>query len=151
MKGLSGKIRKKFKVYTNDPINPLETLTITAFEKVPVQISPSHVYFYGHEGQVMTRHIKITANEERPLKLEPKNFDLAEKVTYQIEIVEPGKRFEVHFRNVPGPEGQYKGRLRLKTNYPEKPEISIPVTVKIRKQIVRNSNKDSKKSDLLNP
>jgi len=151
MKGLSGKIKKTTKVYTNDPINSVETLTITAFVKVHVNISPKQVNFYGYEGQVMTRHIKITANEERSLKLEPIYFDLTEKVTYQIEVIEPGKKFEIHFKNVPSPAGNFKGLFRLKTNYPEKPEISIQVTGKFRKKIVRKSNENSNKSDLHNP
>ncbi|MFC1867702.1 hypothetical protein ACFL0H_06170 [Thermodesulfobacteriota bacterium] len=143
-KGLSGNIRKKAKVYTNDPKNRLVTLTVEAFIKVPVQIFPGRVYLYGDEGQIISKSLKITAKEEEPLKLEPDHFNLTEKVAYQIEVVEPGKIFIIKFRNIHTLAGTSKGILKLKTNYPEKPEISIPITLKLRKKRIKKDMDSSK-------
>jgi len=54
-------------------------------------------------------------------------------VTYRIEEVEPGRLFKVHFTSIPGPAETYRGVLKLKTNYPEKPEIIIPIRARFRK------------------
>lgn len=95
--------------------------------KVPIYLSPRYVYLRGPAGQQITRTVRIRAEGDKPLKLEPSRFDLSAKVTYRIEEVEAGREFEVHFTSIPGPEGTYRGVLKLKTNYPEKPEITIPI------------------------
>lgn len=144
-KGLSGNILKKAKVYTNDPKNSLVTLAVEAFIKVPVHIFPNRVYLHGNEGQIITKSLKITAKEEEPLKLEADHFNLTGKVAYQIEVVEPGKIFIINFKNIHTLAGTFQGVLKLKTNYPEKPEISIPINLKLRKKRIEK-DKDSRKA-----
>jgi len=56
-------------------------------------------------------------------------------VTYRIEEVEPGRIFRVHFTSIPGPSGNYRGILKLKTNYPEKPEITIRIMLNLKKVV----------------
>ena len=129
-----GGVTKKAKVYTNDPRKRQETLTIKAFIKVAIHLSTRRVEFYGREGQTITKAVKISAKEEKPLKLEPNHFNLAEKVTYRIEEIEPGRVFNIYFTNVPGPAETYRGVLKLKTNYPEKPEISISIRARLKKE-----------------
>ncbi len=129
-----GKITKTAKVYSNDPGHQLELLTITAFVKVPIYLSTRYVYLVGQAGQTTTRTIKIRGELVKPLKLEPAQFDLSSKVIYRMEEVEVGKTFLLHFTNIPGSAETYYGELKLKTNYPEKPEISIRIRGKFREQ-----------------
>jgi hypothetical protein len=81
----------------------------------------------GKAGEVVNRTAEIRAEKDSPLRLDPFHFDLGEKVTYSLEEVEPGKLYRAHFSNVPGLSGISYGQLRLKTNYPEKPEIRIRI------------------------
>jgi hypothetical protein len=122
-----GKITKTAKVHSNDPARQVEILRITAFVKVPIYISTRYVYLVGQAGQTTTRSVKIRAELDKPLKLEPAHFDLSSKVIFRMEEVEPGKTFLIHFTNIPGTEKIYYGFLKLRTNYPEKPEISIRI------------------------
>lgn len=133
-RGLHGPINKTARVYTNDPKKRLVTLAIKGFVKVAILVSPSYVSLRGYEGSVASRFITITAMEKRPLKLEPAGFNLSERVTYRIEVIEPGKKFRVYFKNRPTPAGTFQGTLILRTNYPEKSQISIPISAKFRKQ-----------------
>ena len=89
----------------------------------------------------------VTAKEDKPLKLEPVSFDLAEKVSYFIEEVEPGRVFSIHFRNLPVPAGSFRGMLSLKTNYEDKPEISIPIRARFRKKAVKKVVNTIEKAD----
>ena len=100
---------------------------------MPVRVSPRRVNLNGYEGQVIARPVKVTGTGDMPLEIEPIHFDLAGKVTYEIQVMEPGKSFKITFKNIPGPEGVFRGALKLKTNYSDRPEIDIPVTLKIRK------------------
>lgn len=126
-KNYQGKITKTAKVHSNDPAHQVEILHITMFVKVPIYISTRYVYLVGQAGQTTTRSVRIRAELNKPLTLELAHFDLSSKVVFRVEEVEPGKNFLIHFTNIPGAEEIYYGFLKLKTNYPEKPEISIRV------------------------
>ena len=123
------------------------TLAIEAFVKVPILISPRYVSFTTYEGRVVSRSIMITANEDEPLKLEPADFNLSDIMTYDMEVVEPGKVFKITFVNKPIPAGTVNGMLQLKTNYPEKPELSIPIRARFRKKVVRQAQPTIEKRD----
>ena len=127
-------MNKKASVYTNVPNHDPEVLRITAFVRVPIQLSPKSIFLKGVEGQTITKTLKISAEGDELLKLEPTYFDLSSKVIYRMEEVETGKTFLIHFTNIPGMAETYRGYLKLKTNYPKKPEISIPIKGKFETQ-----------------
>ena len=132
-KGYQGEVHKRAKVYTNDPRKKIEVLTIQAVVKAAISLSPRTVHLKGPMGQKVTKTVEIRAERDKPLNLEPTHFDLSKQVNYSIEEVEAGKLFRVHFTNIPGPNSAYQGLLKLKTNYPEKPEITIRIKGRFRK------------------
>jgi hypothetical protein len=97
--------------------------------KALISVSPRYVYFSGPSEKKVTKTVKVRAGESRPLKLEEENFSLGNKVAYTIEEVEPGKLYRIHFTSIPGPPGNYRGVLKLKTGYPEKPLLQIPIRI----------------------
>jgi hypothetical protein len=130
-KGYQGEIRKRARIFTNDPRKKVEAVDIKAFVKVPIYLSPKFVYLRGPAGQRVRGSVMVKAGEERPLKLEEGSFDLGTKMTYTIEEVEAGRSFRIRFSTIPGPPGNYRGVLRLKTNYPERPKIAIPIMARL--------------------
>lgn len=131
--GIHGNVRKTARVFSNDQSRKPELLTIKAFIKSPIYVAPRSVYLKGSEGQKITKTVMIKSEESKPLRLEPSHFNLNEKVIYKIEEVEAGRLYMVSFTNILGSAGTYKGALRLKTNYPKKPEISITIRGRFRK------------------
>ena len=134
-KGYEGKIRKKAKVYTNDPRNKLEVLRIEAFVKAVISVSPKYVSLKGMADRKITKTVRVRAQEDKPLKLEPSHFNLSNKVDYRIEEVEAGREFRIHFTSIPDNVGIYRGFLKLKTNYPERPEIKIWIKAKFKRTV----------------
>ncbi len=135
-KGYQGKIRKKAKDYTNDPRNKFEVLRIEAFVKAVISLSPKRVSLKGMADRKITKTVIVKAQEDKPLKLEPSHFNITGKVIdYRIEEVEAGREFRIHFTNIPGNAGIYRGFLKLKTNYPERPEISIWIKAKFKRPV----------------
>lgn len=67
----------------------------------------------------------IKADPAKPLKIEPVDFNLNHRLTYHIEELSPGSHYRISFTSIPNRGDQFRGRLLLKTNYPEKPELSI--------------------------
>ncbi len=126
-KGYQGTNRWVASVYTNDPHTKTIDLEVKAFIKVPIFLFPHYVTLYGKEGQSVTRVVEIRAGLDKPLILTPDRFDLAGKVIYVLEEIEKGRKFKIRFTNIPGPRQTYYGFLNLKTNYLEKPELTIKI------------------------
>jgi len=133
-RGYQGAFWKSAKVYTNDPRKNIEVLSIKAFVKVPIYLSTRYIYLKGIADRKITRTVRVRANVNKPLRLEQCYFDLSKKVTYRIEEVEAGRTFRIHFTNITGSVGIYRGVLKLKTNYPEKPEIIILIRANFQKR-----------------
>jgi hypothetical protein len=130
-KGYQGEIRKRARIFTNDPERGIETVEIEAFVKVPVSISPKSMSLIGPADRSVSRTVTVKAGEKRPLTIEEAEFNLAAKVTYAIEEVEVGRFYRIRFTTIPGPPGTFHGVLRLKTNYPERPQIVIPIMTRL--------------------
>ncbi|MFC1863700.1 hypothetical protein ACFL1Z_07085 [Thermodesulfobacteriota bacterium] len=139
-KGFNGNLHKSARVYSNDQAKGYAILNIRAVVKVSINVSVRTVNLTGYEGQEITRSVIITAGESKPLMLEPGDFNLADKLSYRIEQIEEGRKFKIHFTNVTELVGYYRGVLKLKTNYPQSPEIVIPIRVNIRKKAVKKEN-----------
>jgi len=132
--GYQGKIHKNARVISNDPARKYTEIGITAFVKVSIAISSRYVYLYGTEGQEVSRVVDIQAKLDKPLKITPTAFNLAEKMTYSIEEAEKDRHFKIKFKSLPGTTGSLNGFLKLKTNYPEKPEVTIWVRGRFQKK-----------------
>ncbi len=125
--GYDGDIHKTASVYTDDPETERFTIGIRAFVWVPISVEVSTVRLYGKEGAIVTKGVEIKAGLDKPLTLEPVRFDLEGKATYRIEEIERGKRFVVYVSNIPGAGDSFSGSLGLRTNYDEKPDITIRI------------------------
>jgi len=128
-RGYKGAIWKRAQVYSNNPRQKVAILNIRAFVKEPITFSPGFVSFKASRDEKLTKTVVVRAEGANPLTLEPIRFNLQKHLTYRIEEVEPGTLFKIHFTTIPGPAGNYWGLLKLKTNYPEWPGISIRVKV----------------------
>jgi len=140
-KGLSGTIKKEARIYSNDPKNRIMTITIRADVKLSIQVSPQKIKLVGYEGTVITESVIISANMERPLEIEPTQLNLSERVTYEIEVIEPGRIFKVNFKYTPLEGDNLNGTLIIKTGYPEKPNIAIPVNARFQRKTTRKDNR----------
>jgi len=130
---LKGRINQSAVVHTNDPKADLVSIILVADVHVPIIVSPRYVLFTGSKGQSMTRTVEITAETDKPLELNAERFDLDGKIEYQIEEVEEGRKFKVHFTTDPDFSGSSRGFLNIKTNYDEKPVLPIGINLNISK------------------
>ena len=123
-----GEHTKYVRVISNDPQKKLEQLVLKAYIKPLIKIIPgSSVTLRGKPGEVKRMELTIMANVDEPLNIIPEKFSLDGKVSYMLEEVEKGKRYKITFENNPDAPGRFKGGLRLKTNYKEKPKIDIRI------------------------
>jgi hypothetical protein len=126
-RGYEGKFRKAARVYTNDPKIPQDTLVMEALVKTPIVLSERMVFLQGTTQEAVTKAVDIKGELNKPLKLEPVDYTLDKKVKFNIEEVAKGKHFRVTFTSIPNVGNYYQGLLRLRTSYPERPEVVIHV------------------------
>jgi hypothetical protein len=110
------------------------TITIKANVRLSIQVSPKNIKLIGYDRTVITKSVIIAANMEKSLEIKPTQFNLSERVTYEIEIMKPGRIFKVNFNYTPLEGDNLRGVLIIKTNYPEKPNISIPVSARFQRK-----------------
>ena len=113
------------KVFSNDPKWKEAVLDLRANVKPVITLSGSPVFFSGKKNTPMTREVEISTGLDKPLILTPEQFTLSGKVTYSLSEIEKEKRYRVTFQNVAGKPENYRGFLKLKTNFDEKPDVTL--------------------------
>jgi hypothetical protein len=132
-RGYRGNILKKARIYTNEPGNRYQAVSIKVLVKVPIYVTSQHVDLRGPADRRITASVTVKGDGTKDLKLEETEFTLNEKVTYTLEEVQAGKLYKIHFTRLPGEVGVYRGILKLKTTYPENPELAIRITAQFYK------------------
>ena len=123
--GSYGRERWGVTIFTNDPNWKEAVLDLRADVRPAIEVRGSAVQFSGKNDLSTTRVVEITSGIDRPLVIQVEQFDLAGKVDYSVEETKKGKSFRVTFKNRPGSFDFYRGSLTFKTNFPEKPEVTI--------------------------
>lgn len=126
-KGYQGHLRKSARVKTNDPGKENILLTVKATVKVPIYVSTRYIHLYGNGDKAVEKTVKIMGEMDKPLNLTVSEFTPADKLKHTIETVQKEKEYKIRFTSIPGIKENYRGILTLKTNYPEKPEISLVI------------------------
>lgn len=124
-KGYQGTVRKSAVVYSNDPKRPQIKLAVKARVKVPISFEPRGVMLAGFVGDEIKQVVTIRSHKEQPLTLELAQLSLPKKMAYELKSVEEGKLYQLILRNISKKQDKYSGVITLKTNYPQKPEITV--------------------------
>jgi hypothetical protein len=132
-RGYQGNILKRARVYTNEKGRGFETVSIKAFVNVPIYVTSRYVHLRGPADRKVVAMVTVRGDGTKHLALEESQFTLADEVAYRIEEVKAGKLFRLHFTRMPGNVGSHRGVLKLKTNYPEQPELTIWITAQYRR------------------
>jgi hypothetical protein len=125
--GYSGKVRWQTRIFNNDPANPVEMIVMEGILKPAIVFWPTVVFLKGSQNESIAGSVRIEGKLNKRLEIEPLSFSLAKQVNYKIVELEPGKVYEVQFMSVPKGGKRYRGFLKLKTGYEEKPEMVIPI------------------------
>jgi hypothetical protein len=131
--GSDGRERWGITIFTNDPKWKEAVLDLRADVRSAIVLSASAVNFTGKNDRSSTRVVEIRSAIDRPLVIQAEPFDLEGKVDYRVEETEKGKSFKVTLRNRPEADDFYRGFLTFKTNFPEKPEVTIWIFGRLKK------------------
>lgn len=133
-KGYQGVLKKIAVVHSNDPVTPEIKITLTAFVKTSISFDRWGIMMDGIVGQDIKQTVNFTANEEQPLLIEVETSSLMNKVSYELKNIEKDKKFQLIVSNISQKADKYNGFITLKTNYANKPKITIRVLGYIREK-----------------
>jgi hypothetical protein len=131
-KGYQGDMHKAARVMSNDPKNPQLTITMKGKIWAPIQINPRHVHLRGAVGDKLEQVVRVQGEKEEPLMVKLASVSIPDKLGVELRETEKGRGYEVKIQNKVAGEATYAGQVKLTTNYPEKPELVIRVSVNVR-------------------
>jgi hypothetical protein len=124
-RGFDSQERWEVKVFTNDPKWKVAVLDLRANIQPVINVKGAPVFFGGRKNTAMTREVDISSGLNKPLILTPEAFTLSGQVTYSLSEIEKKKRYRLFFQDTAKKRENYRGYLKLKTSFTEKPEITI--------------------------
>ncbi len=126
-----GELYKKARVTTNDPENQTLVIGLKGVIWVPVHMRPPQAHLRGVVGEPVEKKVIIEGSKGKPLSVELTSVTIPEMIEVDLKEVEKDLTYEMAIKNKMEAGGVYNGWIRLKTNYPEKPELFCGVSGQI--------------------
>lgn len=131
-KSYQGNVHKSARVFTNDPKHAQMTIGLKGKVWVPVRVSPHVVHLRGVEGEPVERLVSLEAQKKDPLEVKVASVSIPDKIDVAVKEVQKGRKFQVTVKNKVTTAANYNGSIKLSTNYPDKPEITVRVSANLR-------------------
>ena len=134
-KNRKGKLNQSATIFSNDPQKPTTKISISGLIKQFISVEPNtRVLLQGYYGDKIVKKVTITSPEERPLKITGITTDIEDKIKYMLKTIEKEKEYSLEIKTRSGIKESFRGKVVLKTNTKEKPEIELFVTGKLQKE-----------------
>jgi hypothetical protein len=131
LKGLRGPQRRNVLVWSSDPRKPFLVLRVQGTATSEIGLRPARVNFGALLGEVgPPKTVEVTATGATlPLQILGVSASQPGLVEARLETVEAGKAYRVHVSlKQPLPLGRLQAVVRVRTNSPVEPEVTIPVS-----------------------
>jgi len=130
-----GEFEKKAIVWSNDPDRMSVALYLKGKVMPHISLDPGgYIALMGTNGNVPTGHVKIINHHESPVKITGVDNDLPDRVRWRIEEIKPGFVYKLEVEDISRNDGDYTAHLTIRTDNPEKPELTLIVRGEIREK-----------------
>jgi len=127
-KRVRGEFEKKAVVWSNDLDRRSIALYLKGQVKPHIAIEPGgYVSLWGAVGQVTPGSLDIINNHRNPVKITGIDNDLPERIKWRLNEIKPGFIYKLEIEDIPKTAATYTGRLVVRTDNPQKPELTIIV------------------------
>lgn len=116
---------KTIQIYSNDTINPVVSVEMSAHVLEAVKINPDRIFFSGLTGRDLEKKIRIFTPDNKVFDLAVEKNMLPWGVDCRLEG--SGNSYFAVFKNRAPSPGTFRGRIILKTSLYQRPYITIPV------------------------
>ena len=90
----------------------------------------------GFEGEKIDAKVTITALKDQILDITDVICDIKDKIKYKLKTVKKGKEYTIKVKNRSNHVGFFRGKIVLKTNYREKPDIVLHIDGVLREEVL---------------
>ena len=130
-----GEFKKKAIVWSNDPDRMSVTLYLKGEVKSHISLEPGgYISLTGLKGESPPGHVEIINNHESPVKLTGVDNDQPDRVRWRVEEITPGFVYRLEVEDISTKGGDYTAHLTIRTDNPEKPELTLIVRGEIREK-----------------
>ncbi len=136
-KNRRGKLTKKALVITNDPANKAIKLSLSGKVKALISVEPRpYVFLSGLPDEDVAAEVHILGVEVPKFTIKKITDNLNGKVKYKLITVKKGKEYILTVENNFKKQGSYYGEINLVTDCPQKRNIKIRVSGRIRGELI---------------
>jgi hypothetical protein len=127
-----GNIHQTARVFSNDPKNSELTIGMKGNVWTPIYLSPKYARLTGVLGEKTKTTIRLKSQKQEPLTLKLVSVSIPDKVDVELKETEKGRTWELRVDNKVRQQENYSGQIKLTTNYPDKPELTVRISGRIR-------------------
>lgn len=131
-KDKQGTIHQTARVFTNDPKTSELTIGMKGNVWAPIHLHPKYAKLTGVLGEKTKTTIRLKSEKQEPLTLKLVSVSIPDKVDVELKEMEKGRIWELQVDNKISQQANYSGQIKLTTNYPEKPELTVRISGHIR-------------------
>lgn len=138
----SGNVHKTIRISSNDPINKDRILSLKAFIFTTFTVTPSYFnYLNAQVGIESISTVKIKNNTQNVINIKAIETNPVSMVTNiaNKKTIQPGEEFEVVSRVTPNKTGGINTSLKIVTDNPDMPTISISGWGQVKESPVLNN------------
>jgi hypothetical protein len=131
--GYQGRVTKSALVKSNDPRHQSLTLSLSADMRSYIVVEPSaRAVLQGVVGDDIRQVLKIRAADGYPLQIRETSSNVSEWLDLTLASKGGTHQYDLEVRSKVRTQASVMGYIRLETNHPKKPEVMIPVQLRVR-------------------
>jgi hypothetical protein len=134
--GYQGRITKSAFVKSNDPHQQRLSLSLSADIRTYIVVEPApRAVLQGVVGDNIRQVLQIRAGDGYPLQIRETSTNLSQWLDYKVVSKGGNHQYDLELQSKAQSQASAGGYIRLVTNHPKKPEVTIPVQVRVRPEL----------------
>jgi hypothetical protein len=131
--GYQGRVTKSALVKSNDPRRQSLTLSLSADLRPHIVVEPTAAaLLQGVVGDDVRQVLQIRAADGYPLQIREATSNMSEWLDLKLASKGGTHQYDLEVRSKAQAQATVTGYIRLVTNHPKKPEMAIPVQLRVR-------------------
>ncbi len=128
-KGFNGKVTKTMDIRTNDPVQPVRTLTLLFEVRYPIELLPKGFFAFRKltVDSLSRSELKLKNSSEQTITFTDFTTEPAD-VKFNLQgkkVLKPGQEIDIWLDAKPTKEGPYSCSVKMKTDFPDIKEVVI--------------------------
>lgn len=131
--GYQGRVNKTALVKSNDPRRQSLSLSLSAEIRSHIVVEPTRVaLLQGVVGDDIRQVLRIRAGDGYPLEISKLSSNMDQWLDYKLAAEKGGHVYDLEVRSKSKVQTTAGGYMLLVTNHPKKPELTLPVQLRVR-------------------